>query len=75
MRRLAAFLQSSPEVPFRIFGTDTARDLDFLELLAGHPRIRIDLPLLTSLDGLRHLTPDMVELGIGSTKARVSLRI
>jgi internalin A len=77
LRTLAEWMRPYPEMSLRVYGgyDGSIRDLEFLRHFPFLRRFRADALYdhLSSLDGLRHLPDDAVELGIGATKARLDL--
>ena len=72
---LGEFLATQPQATLQLSATDMATDLEFLRHYGRVHRITIALAQVTSFDGLRHLRPDLVALGIGGThRRRVSLK-
>ncbi|WP_432827970.1 hypothetical protein [Dactylosporangium sp. CA-092794] len=74
-RALAEWLERYPTVILRAYGDGTGTDLGFLRHFPNVRAFRADASyrLLTSLDGLRHLPPDLRHLGLGQTAKRLSL--
>jgi hypothetical protein len=76
---LADWMRRYPEMSLRAYGgyDGSIRDLEFLRHFPFLRRFRADAlyDRLTSLDGLRHLPDEAVELGIGATKARLDLAV
>ena len=79
LRRLAEFLEGHPSVRLRVYGgyDGSVTDLEFLRFFPKLRRFSVDAMYeLPSLDGLRHLSPDLEELTIGWTRSkRFSLRV
>ena len=72
---LDSFLSAHAETTLVLMGAGEASDLEFLRSYPHVHRIRINLPTLSSFDGLRHLRADLTSLSLGPTaKQRVSLR-
>ncbi len=78
-RRLGEWFLPYPEMTLRAYGSydHSITDLEFLRFFPTLRRFGADAlwDSLTSLDGLRHLSPDLEELGIGATKAKLDLAI
>ena len=78
-RAVGQLLANRPDVALRVFGgyDGSIRDLEFLRWFPGLRRFQADAlwGSLRSIDGLRHLPPDLDELGLGATKARLDLSI
>lgn len=74
MFQVAQFLREYPKVTLRIYGSDTYSDLEFLENFGRVRRLQIDISLLQDISGLRFLSPKLINLGLGGTKRRHSLR-
>ena len=76
-RQLGEWFRAYPEMTLRAYGSydHSITDLEFLRFFPTLRRFGADAlwDSLTSLDGLRHLPPDLEELGIGATKARLDL--
>jgi hypothetical protein len=77
--RLAAWLRQYPEMTLRAYGSydRQIRDLEFLRFFPFLRRFAVDtvFSFLGSLDGLRHLPDDVVEIGIGGTKRPLDLAV
>jgi internalin A len=77
LARLAEFLTEHPELGLRVFaGYDgSITDLEFLRFFSGVQRVSIDLRYhaLTSAEGLRYLSDELEELGLGATRRRLDL--
>jgi hypothetical protein len=76
-RKLAAFMESYPNVKLRAYGyySDRLTSLDFLKYFPFTKRFQVDSFYLESLDGLRCLPPSLELLAIGRTKKRLSLAV
>jgi hypothetical protein len=78
-RRLGEWFQPYPEMTLRAYGSydHSIADLEFLRFFPTLRRFGADAlwDSLTSLDGLRHLSPDLEELGIGATRTKLDLAI
>lgn len=76
--RLGELLAVRPGLGVRAYGgyDGSIRDLEFLRRLPGLRRFWADALWgeLRSIDGLRHLDREAVEIGLGWTKARLSVR-
>jgi hypothetical protein len=76
---LSDWLSGQPDVQLRAYGSydGSITDLEFLEYFPQVNRFSADALFhsLRSLDGLRHLSTDLVSLTIGRTKAKLDLRI
>ena len=76
-RQLGEWFRPYPEMTLRAYGSydHSIMDLEFLRFFPTLRRFGADAlwDSLTSLDGLRHLPPDLEELGIGATRARLDL--
>lgn len=70
LERIAAFAGGYPDVELRVYGQRTVEDLEFLELFPTLLRFTIEVFELESLEGLRHLRPDLRHLGLGRTRSR-----
>ena len=74
---LANWLRAYPEMTLRAYGSydRSIRDLEFLRFFPFLRRFAADAlyDSLTSLDGLRHLPPDLEGLGIGVTRHPLDL--
>ena len=72
-RALGEWFRAYPEMDLRAYGSydHSITDLEFLRFFPTLRKFAADAlwDSLTSLDGLRHLPPDLEELGIGATKA------
>jgi len=74
--RLAEFLSAYPEVPLRVYGHDTVKDLEFLGYFPFLREFETGVWTLGSFEGLRHLSSDLKYLGLGATKSKAhSLRV
>jgi hypothetical protein len=77
--RLGEWFRPYPEMTLRAYGSydHAIVDLEFLRFFPTLRRFGADAlwDSLTSLDGLRHLPPDLEELGIGATRAKLDLAI
>ncbi len=74
MKRLAAFLETQPDVGLRVFGSPDITDLEFLRWFPKLSDLSIDyLYELESLDGLRHLPSNVQSLAIGDTRKKLDL--
>ena len=67
---LSAFMRDYPDRTLRVFGWNSVPDLEFLREFTFLRRFFVDVWTLQSLDGLRHLSPDLECLKIGATKKR-----
>lgn len=78
-RRLGEWFAAYPEMDLRAYGSydQSITDLEFLRFFPTLRRFSADAmwDSLTSLDGLRHLPPDLEELGIGATKVKLDLAV
>ncbi len=78
-RKLGEWLGAYPEMDLRAYGSydHSITDLEFLRFFPTLRRFAADAlwDSLTSLDGLRHLPPDLEELGIGATKVKLDLAV
>jgi hypothetical protein len=78
-RRLGEWFLPYPEMSLRAYGSydHSITDLEFLRFFPTLRRFNGDAlwDSLASLDGLRHLPPDLEELGIGATKAKLDLAV
>jgi hypothetical protein len=76
---VAALLEDRPDVTLRAYGGygRTIRDLDWLRFFPHIRRISIDSlwGVLESIDGLRHLSDDLVELGMGNLKPPLDVQL
>ncbi len=76
-RAMAEWFRQYPEMSLRAYGgyDGSIRDLEFLRFFPSLRSLSVDAlyDRITSLDGLRHLSDDVEELGIGATKARLDL--
>ncbi|WP_345764681.1 hypothetical protein [Diaminobutyricibacter sp. McL0608] len=70
--RLNSWFAQYPEVRLRVYGFWTT-DLGFLEHLTSVRNLGLGLWLLESYDGIQALPPEMVSLGLGDTKKRLSV--
>jgi len=77
--QLGEWFRAYPEMSLRAYGSydHSITDLEFLRFFPTLRRFGADAlwDSLTSLDGLRHLPPDLEELGIGATKAKLDLAV
>lgn len=74
--RLAGWLRAYPELTLRVYASNEVHDLEFLRFFPSIRRVSADgLWQLESLDGLRHLPTDLVQLGLGRTKRRLDLEV
>jgi internalin A len=77
--QLGEWFRSYPETTLRAYGSydRSITDLEFLRFFPTLRRFAADAlwDSLTSLDGVRHLPPDVVELGIGTTKVPLDLAV
>lgn len=71
-RRLNSWFALYPEVRLWVHGFWTT-DLGFLEHLTSVRNLSLGLWLLESYDGIQALPPEMVSLGLGDTKKRLSV--
>jgi hypothetical protein len=78
-RKLGEWFASYPEMDLRAYGSydHSITDLEFLRFFPTLRKFAADAmwDSLSSLDGLRHLPPDLEELGIGATKAKLDLSV
>jgi hypothetical protein len=78
-RRLGEWFRPYPEMTLRAYGSydHSIVDLEFLRFFPTLRRFGADAlwDSLTSLDGLRHLPPDLEQLGIGATRAKLDLAV
>jgi hypothetical protein len=78
-RKLGEWFGAYPEMDLRAYGSydHSITDLEFLRFFPTLRRFAADAlwDSLTSLDGLRHLPPDLEELGIGATKVKLDLAV
>jgi hypothetical protein len=76
---LGEWFRQYPEMRLRAYGSydGSITDLEFLRFFPTLRRFGADAlwDSLKSLDGLRHLPPDVEELAIGSTKAKLDLAV
>ncbi|HEY4227366.1 MAG TPA: hypothetical protein VGM49_03435 [Candidatus Limnocylindrales bacterium] len=76
-RQLGEWFRGYPEMSLRAYGSydHSITDLEFLRFFPTLRRFTADAlrDSLASLDGLRHLNPELEELGIGETKAKLDL--
>jgi hypothetical protein len=76
---LGEWFGAYPEMDLRAYGSydHSITDLEFLRFFPTLRKFAADAmwDSLTSLDGLRHLPPDLEELGIGATKAKLDLTV
>lgn len=74
-RALAHWLEQYPAVILRSYGEGTGTDLGFLRFFPNLRRFQADYSYdrLVSLEGLNHLPNDLVYLGLGQTRKRLSL--
>ena len=78
-RQVGEWFRPYPEMTLRAYGSydHSIVDLEFLRFFPTLRRFGADAlwDSLTSLDGLRHLRPDLDELTIGETQAKLDLAI
>ncbi len=78
-RVLGEWFRAYPEMDLRAYGSydHSITDLEFLRFFPTLRKFAADAmwDSLTSLDGLRHLPPDLEELGIGATKVKLDLAV
>jgi len=76
MRAMADLMAEYPDVRLRVYGRSIT-DLEFLRFFPGVRRFSVDAMYeLPSLDGIRHLSPDLEDLLIGRTHSnRFSLTV
>ena len=78
-RKLGEWFRAYPEMDLRAYGSydHSITDLEFLRFFPTLRKFAADAlwDSLTSLDGLRHLPPDLEELGIGATKVKLDLAV
>ena len=78
-RTLGEWFRAYPEMDLRAYGSydHSITDLEFLRFFPTLRKFAADAlwDSLTTLDGLRHLPPDLEELGIGATKAKLDLAV
>ena len=76
---LGEWFRAYPEMDLRAYGSydHSITDLEFLRFFPTLRKFAADAlwDSLTSLDGLRHLPPDLEELGIGATKVKLDLAV
>lgn len=73
MRALAEFMTGYPEVRLRVYGGygGSISDLEFLRFFPSVRLFSVDaIYQLPSLDGIRHLSPDLEDLLIGRTRSK-----
>lgn len=70
---VAEYLTNRPQVVFRVYGSDTVDNLEYLRFFKNHHRFEIDLFCLQDFDGLRHLSDGLESLFFGATKATLDL--
>jgi hypothetical protein len=68
--RLADFLSGYPNIPLRVYGHETVKDLEFLRYFPFLRGFQADLWTLESMEGLRHLSSDLQFLGLGATRSK-----
>ena len=77
--QLGEWFRAYPEMDLRAYGSydHSITDLEFLRFFPTLRKFGADAlwDSLTTLDGLRHLPPDLEELGIGATKAKLDLAV
>ena len=71
--RVAGFMTKYPNVPLRAYGL--VPDLEWLSHFPTLRRVNVDCceGSLLSIDGLRHLPPDLIEFDLGRPARRLSL--
>jgi hypothetical protein len=78
-RQLGEWFRLYPEMTLRTYGSydHSIVDLEFLRFFPTLRRFAADAlwDSLTSLDGLRHLPPDLEQIAIGATRAKLDLAI
>lgn len=72
-RAIAEYLAGHPEVVFRVYGSDTVDNLEYLRFFRNHHRFEIDVSFLEDFGGLRHLSEGLESLFLGATKAALDL--
>lgn len=72
-RKIASVLERFPNVPLRVYGS--VSDLEFLSNYPNLKQFQVDVFQLGSIDGLRHLSPELEYLGLGQTKKNMSLKV
>lgn len=74
-RQLADWLSDNPSVELRAYGS--IPDLEFLRFFPNLRKFSADslYDSLESLDGLRHLRPDLHSLSLGATRKTMSLQL
>jgi len=70
---IAEYLAGHPEIVFRVYGSDTVDNLEYLRFFRNHRRFEIDVFLLQDFGGLRHLSEGLESLFLGATKATLDL--
>src|SRR5437016_1587840 len=68
--KLAEFHSEYPNIPLRVYGYDTVKDLEFLRYFPFLCEFQTDVWALESIEGLRHLPADLQFLGFGATKSK-----
>ncbi len=75
-RRLAAWLESYPEMTLRVYSSRDIRDLEFLRFFPSLQNFAADtLFFFESADGLRHLPASLQGLGLGAMRRPIDLTI
>ena len=74
-KQVASWLEMHPAFSLRAYASTTLRDLEFLKCFPSLRHLAVDCYYLESLDGLRHLGDGVADLGIGSTRKRMDLKI
>lgn len=70
---VAEYLTGHPHIVFRVYGSETVDNLEYLRFFKNHHRFEIDIFSLRDFDGLRHLADGLESLFFGATKATLDL--
>jgi hypothetical protein len=70
---LSDYLAEYPNVTFRVYGSYTVGNLDFLRFFRHHHHFAIDLYPLENFEGFRYLSDDLAGFYFGQTKRSVDL--
>ena len=70
---VAEYLRDHPHVVFRVCGSETIDNLEYLRFFKDHHRFEIDLFFLRNVDGLRHLSDGLESLFFGATRTALDL--
>src|SRR5437016_5837184 len=73
MRRVSELWNGRRDVELRLWGY-AAQDFEFLRYFPGLERLNVQVPIIRSIEGLRHVADSLKEFTLASTTVHLSLR-